>query len=65
LTTLTTTTDAERKALATIQAEAARLGVEVLLLPDGRLIASRDGSWFRVLRNGRDLAHFLGRGWLI
>ena len=56
--------DIQRKALATLQAEAALVGVEVLQLPDGRTLASRDGFWFRVLRTEHDLARCLGQGWL-
>ena len=55
---------AERKALATLQAEAALQGIELLQLVDGRLLASRDGHWFRLLRTEHDLARCLGQEWL-
>jgi hypothetical protein len=52
------------KVRATLRAEGALQGYEVIYLPDGRCLACHWG-WCKVLRNQRDLARFLGRGWLI
>lgn len=41
-------TEAARKALATLQAQAALLGVELVLMADNTLLAHR-GGWFRPL----------------
>ncbi len=51
-------TDAERKALATVQALAALQGIELVALADASLLAHRAG-WFRPLA---DLAE--ARAWL-
>jgi mono/diheme cytochrome c family protein len=52
------------KVRATLQAEGALQGYEVIFLPDGRCLACHWG-WCKVLRNVRELARFLGKGWIV
>lgn len=51
------------KLFSTLQAEGALQGYEVIFLPDGRCLACHWG-WCKLLRNLRDLAQFLGKGWI-
>lgn len=52
------------KVMSTLQAEGALQGYEVIYLDDGRCLACHWG-WCKVLRNVRDLARFLGKGWIV